>query len=173
MFEPKEIDFTRVDNIRAIMINEKLTKQSEFARRIHMTPENLNRILKLRHPLTEATAEQIIVSFPESKYRKEWLLGYDRFMTEAERERSKELGMRLNAPLTVLDTACQRVCAREGITPPILDSNLGEFLFLEKQLQDYAEMLVSNYLHRDRSHVWNFLDQLEEKKNRSVKSDVT
>lgn len=165
MFTPKEIDFERAENIKTILRLEKLT-QVKFAERINMSPENLNRIIKLRHPLTEATAETICTYFP--KYRLNWLLGYDRYMTEEEKTRARDLGIRNNAPLTVLDTALLNVCRREGIDPPSIE--IPEFILLESQLEDYAEMLMSNYIHRDRSHVWRYIDQtverIEEKLNK-------
>lgn len=79
MFEPREIDIIRAENIKTILHEEKM-KQAPFARKIKMSPENLNRIIKLKHPLTEATAETICAYFP--KYRIEWLLGYDPHMTD-------------------------------------------------------------------------------------------
>lgn len=165
MFKPKEIDFERAENIKTILKLENMT-QAKFAERINMSPENLNRIIKLRHPLREATAELICEYFP--KYRLNWLLGYDSYMTEEEKSRAKDLGIRNNAPLTVLDTALLTVCRREGIDPPKLD-NIPEMILLVNQLEDYAEMLMSNYIHRDRSHVWRYIDQtverIEEKLN--------
>lgn len=158
MFTPKEIDFVRVENIKTIIKLEGI-KQVTLARKINMSPENLNRIIKLRNPLTEATAETICAYFP--KYRKEWLLGYDRFMTEDEKTIAKDEGIRANAPITVLGTALLNVCHAEGIDVPVLDS-LPELILLESQLNDYAEMLMSNYIHRNKSHFWSNLDlQLE------------
>ena len=160
MFTPKKIDFKRVDNIKTIISLEKLS-QASFARVIGMSPENLNRIIKLRHPLTESTAELICICFP--KYREEWLLGYDDYMTEEEKTRANDTAIRLNASLTVLDTALLNVCHREGIEIPTLD-NIPELLLLEAQLQDYAEMLMTNYvIHRQNSHTWNYLDQIDNK----------
>lgn len=156
MFTPKEIDFRRVENIKTLIAREKLS-QRKLAEKINMSPENLNRILRLRHPLTEATAELIAVSCPG--YRIEWLMGYDSYMTEEDLIRAKDSGIRVNAPLTVLDTALRSVCRREGIEAPTLDS-IPELILLERQLQDYAEMLMQNYLHRDQSHVWQYLDQI-------------
>lgn len=155
MFTPKDIDFKRVQNINTIIRLENLT-QASFARAIHMTPENLNRIIKFRHPLTETAAETICSYFP--KYLKEWLLGYDNYMTEDEKTRAKDSGIRANAPITVLDTALLNVCHAEGIDVPVLD-NLPELSLLVSQLNDYAEMLMSNYIHRNKSHFWSNLDQ--------------
>lgn len=158
-FEPKEIDFIRSENIKTILKREKLS-QVKFAKQINMSPENLNRIIKLRRPLKEATAETICTYFP--KYRYEWLLGYDPYMTEEEKTGSRDRGIRNQAPLTVLDTALLNVCRREGIDVPTLDK-IPEMILLVSQLEDYAEMLMSNYIHRDRSHVWNYIDQTVER----------
>lgn len=160
MFEPKEIDMKRVENIKSLLKLEKLT-QAKLADMIGMSPENLNRILRLRHPLTTATAESIHVAF-NKKYRLEWIQGYSPYMTEEELSRSKDTSIRLSAPITVLDTALKKICQREGITTPQLD-NIPELMLLEAQLNDYAEMLMSGYIHRERSNVWRFLDQIDSK----------
>ena len=154
MFKPKEIDLRRVDNVKTILKRENLT-QKKFAEKIKMSPENLNRIIRLRHPLTEATAETIHVYFPT--YRIEWILGYDDFMTEEELTRATDAGIRNEAPITVLDTALQNVCRREGIDVPHLDC-IPELVLLESQLQDFAEMLMRNYIHRNKAHFWNTFD---------------
>lgn len=158
VFEPKEIDVKRVDNIKSLLKLEKLT-QAKLADMIGMTPENLNRILRLRHPLTTATAESIYMAF-NKKYRLEWIQGYSPYMTDV--ELSKDTSIRLNAPITVLDTALKKVCQREGIPAPLLD-NIPELMLLEAQLNDYAEMLMSGYIHRENSNVWRFLDQIDSK----------
>ena len=155
MFIPKEIDIKRADNIKTVIALENM-KQVSFAKKIGMTPENLNRIIKLKHPLTEATAETICAYFP--KYQKEWLLGYDDHMTEEEKNRANDVSIRLNAPLTVLDAALLSVCRKEGIEAPVID-NIPEMMLLSSQLEDYAEMLMRNYLHREHSHFWGTLDQ--------------
>ena len=155
MFTPEKIDFVRAERIKTMIRLENLN-QASFARKIGMSPENLNRIIKLRVRLTEATAETFCVYFP--KYRKEWLLGYDPYMTEAEKIRASDSGIRLNAPLTVLDTALVNVCHAEGIEVPALD-NIPELNLLTAQLNDYAEMLMKNYIHRNSSHFWKTLDQ--------------
>lgn len=160
MFTPTEIDFIRAENIKTLIRHENRREklsQAEFARRIGMTPENLNRIIRLRGRLTEATAETIHLYFP--KYRKEWLLGYDPYMTEEEKTRAHDSGIRLSAPVTVLDTALLNVCRKEGLEEvPKLD-NIPELILLSAQLEDFAEMLMSNYIHRKSSHFWNSLDQ--------------
>lgn len=154
MFTPKEIDLIRVENINTILRLENI-KQVALAEKINMSPENLNRIIKLRHPLTTATAETICQCFP--KYRIGWLLGYDPYMTEEEKNSANDSGIRVNAPITVLDTALCNVCHAEGIEPPTL-SNLPELSIIVSQLNDFAEMLMRNYIHQDKSHFWNTLN---------------
>ena len=170
MFEPKEIDYSRSMNINAILKREGL-KQRELADKIGMSPENLNRIIKLRRPLTEATAETIHAYFP--KYRVDWIMGRDRYMTEEDRITSKENQIRNDAPITVLDTALLSVCHREGIDVPEL-KNIPELTLLVSQLQDYAEMLMRNYIHRTDSRFWTNLDYFHEviQEKFSVNSDV-
>lgn len=47
-----------------------------------MTQQALSRIINLKAPLTEQTAQKIIMKYP--KYRIEWLLGFDDYMTTAD-----------------------------------------------------------------------------------------
>ena len=175
MFNPKEIDLIRVENVKTILERENMT-QKKFAEKIGMSPENLNRIVRLRHPLTEATAETIHVYFPI--YRIEWILGYDDFMTEEDLSRATDSGIRLEAPITVLDTALHTVCQREGIdVSQHFDLPEVESAFLVSQLQDFAEMLMRNYIHRNESHLWNTIDSTVETiernlKKKRVKTDV-
>jgi hypothetical protein len=79
-------------------------------------------------------------------------------MTEEEKERASDAGIRNSAPITVLNTALLNVCHDEGINVPHLDC-IPELALLEAQLEDYAEMLMRNYVRRNRSHFWNTLDQ--------------
>lgn len=166
LFTPKKIDFERAENIKTIIQEEKMS-QAAFARSINMTPSNLNRIIRLKQPFTEAAAETICAYYP--RYRKEWLLGYDPYMTEEEKTRAADCGIRNNAPVTVLDTALLNVCRSEGIDAPALD-NIPEMMLLVSQLEDYAEMLMKNYIKRNQSHFWRTLDQaletIENKLNR-------
>ena len=74
-----EINPKRAENIKKLIEGEKIT-QTELADRIHMTQQNISRIVQMKQPLTEETARLIIEAFPE--YRIEWLLGYDDFMTK-------------------------------------------------------------------------------------------
>ena len=163
-FIPKEIDFRRVENINTILKLEKLN-QVQFASTINISSAHLNRIIKLHNELTENMAELICCYFP--KYRKSWLLGYDPYMTEEEKIRATDLGIRNDAPITVLDTALLNVCHGEGIEIPKLDS-LPELMLLTAQLEDYAEMLIKNYIHRKNSHTWNTIDSILETIERNI-----
>ena len=168
MFKPQEIDRKRAENIKTILKCEGMT-QKKLAEMIYMSPENLNRIIKLRHPLTEATAETICLYFP--KFRKEWLLGYDCYMTKEDFIKGyvKRSDATNNACLQVLDSALREVCAREGIEIPKLD-NAPEILLLEGQLRDFADSLMWNYVkHREHSHFWGTLDQGLEAIERNIK----
>ena len=160
-----EIDPIRAERINIIIKNEGLS-QRKFADRLGMSPENLNRIVNRRNPLTEDTARMITDLFPG--YRLEWLLGYDDHMTAEDLRRSFIDRSQSNndASIQILDTALREVCSREGIPVPLLD-DIPELWFLQAQLRDFADSLMWNYvIHRDHSHVWSYLDQI------SVKSDV-
>lgn len=76
-----EINPKRAENVKKLIEAEKIT-QTELADRIHMTQQNISRIVQMKQPLTEETARLIIEAFPE--YRIEWLLGYDDSMTHYE-----------------------------------------------------------------------------------------
>ena len=76
-----EINPKRAENVKKLIETEKIT-QTELADRIHMTQQNISRVVQMKQPLTEETARLIIEAFPE--YRIEWLLGYDDSMTHYE-----------------------------------------------------------------------------------------
>lgn len=76
-----EINPKRAENVKKLIEAEKIT-QTELADRIHMTQQNISRIVQMKQPLTEETARHIIEQYP--KYRIEWLLGYDDYMTTAD-----------------------------------------------------------------------------------------
>lgn len=76
-----EISSKRAENVKKLIENEKIT-QKELADRIHMTQQNISRIVQMKQPLTEETARLIVEAFPG--YRISWLLGYDDYMTESD-----------------------------------------------------------------------------------------
>ena len=81
-----EINLKRAENVKKLIENEKKRdpkfSQTELAKRIHMTQQNISRIINMKQPLIEETARLIIEAFPD--YRIEWLLGYDDSMTHYE-----------------------------------------------------------------------------------------
>ena len=81
MYKPGKIDMKKIERIK-IMIKELGMNQTEFSDSIHMSPENLSRIVNGKHRFTDEAAEQIISN--HKKYRLEWLLGYDDYKTEEE-----------------------------------------------------------------------------------------
>ena len=85
-----EINPKRAENVKKLIEAEKIT-QTELADRIHMTQQNISRIVQMKQPLTEETARLIIEAFPD--YRIEWFLGYDDIMTNYKR---KEEGMEVH-----------------------------------------------------------------------------
>lgn len=151
--------FLRVERIEEIMSDLGYKLRKDFAHDIGMEPQNLSRCMT-SGKVTEKTCEKIIKAFPE--YRIQWLLGYSDIKTVEELESqcaSRSLAIS-NASITLLEESLQEVCFRENIDVPTLD-NIPELLLLQAQLRDYADSLMWNYVkHRERSHVWNFLDHI-------------
>lgn len=83
----KEINPLRAERLKTIIRKEKEKDkkftQSEFAKRVGFSQQNISRIINLQNSLTEEAAQRIVSVFPG--YRIAWLLGYDDYMTEAER----------------------------------------------------------------------------------------
>lgn len=160
-----EINPIRAERVKKLIENEKKIRgkftQTEFAKAISQTQQNVSRILNLQTALTEETAQDIVSKYPE--YRIEWLLGYDDFMTKEDFERDyiKRSHNTDNASIQILESALREVCLREGMEVPTLD-NIPELLLLQAQLKDYADSLMWNYVkHREHSHVWGLLDQIK------------
>lgn len=74
-----EINPIRAERVKIILEREKLT-QKEFSDAIHRSQQNISNIIRLKEGLTEDNAKEIVKQFP--KYRIEWLLGLDDYMTE-------------------------------------------------------------------------------------------
>lgn len=163
-----EINPKRAENVKKLIEAEKIT-QTELADRIHMTQQNISRIVQMKQPLTEETARDIVTAFP--KYNVSWLLGDSDFMLKEDLrtdyiQRSHATD---NACLQILDSALREVCAREGIEIPTLD-NIPEILLLQGQLRDFADSLMWNYVrHREHSHFWGTLDQTLDTIERKLK----
>lgn len=73
-----EINPIRAERVKTLIEREGI-KQTAFAEKIHMTQQNVSRIINRKNALTEETARQIVEKFPD--YRIEWLMGYDDQMT--------------------------------------------------------------------------------------------
>lgn len=153
--EPSEIRF---DRITELLKRENLTRKA-FAQSLDREPGNVSRILNSQK-ISEDFIDQIISTFPD--YRKEWLLGYDRFPTHAELSHAQALGSLSDAPITMLEGSYRLVCAREHLPVETL-SDPGELAFLVAQLEDYSDFLMWNYVKRKQdSAVWNLLQSVEE-----------
>lgn len=76
-----EINPLRAERVKKIIELEKIS-QKDFADRTFQTQQNVSRIVKQHIGLTEEKAQDIVKAFP--KYRIEWLLGYDDYMTFAD-----------------------------------------------------------------------------------------
>ena len=73
-----EINPVRAERVKKIIELEGISQQ-DFADRIFQTQQHVSRIVNQKSALTEETARAIVTAFP--KYRIEWLLGYDDYMT--------------------------------------------------------------------------------------------
>ena len=67
----------RVTRIKKILENEQI-KQKDLADALDMEPQNFSRFM-ISGKVSEKTCRKIVALYP--KYRIEWLLGYDDFMT--------------------------------------------------------------------------------------------
>lgn len=92
-------DQTRIDRLTLLMNSLKTEKgrplkQSDLSRITGVSRKHISNILTDNKPLTEATAKKIISglnkAYPLSRFRYEWLLGYDDFQTINEIERKRD-----------------------------------------------------------------------------------
>lgn len=170
MSRPKTIiNPKRAENLKKIIDEEGLT-QTAFAIEVHFSQQFISDVVNKKTALREETAQEIISIFP--KYRIEWLLGYDDYMTHEDftREYTKSSDSRNNALQTVLTSALHEVCTKEELKTPTLH-DIPELLLLEAQLYDYAVSLMRGYLHRNESHVWNYLDDISNKKEKGSETN--
>jgi len=79
-----EINPMRAERVKKLIERENIT-QKELAKRMYQTPQNVSRIIQMKQPLTEETAQLIINAFPGKGYRIEYLLGFDDYMTDSDR----------------------------------------------------------------------------------------
>jgi len=82
MSRPKtDINPIRANRVKTIIDREDMS-QSDFAARVPLTQQAISRIVNMKTALTEETAAAIIRAYP--RYRLEWLLGYDDYMSESD-----------------------------------------------------------------------------------------
>lgn len=156
----KKSSFSEEKRVFAIkeLLKDKKMKQCKLAEMLGIEPQNLSRCL-CSGKVSEKMCQKISDLFPE--YNVMWLLGYSEDKLK-EDLRKKYVDMRQatsDALIRVLDSALIDVCVREGKEIPTLD-NIPELILLEKQLRDYADSLMWQYLHREDSHVWSYLDNI-------------
>ena len=149
-----EINPKRAENVKKLIEAEKIT-QTELADRIHMTQQNISRIVQMKQPLTEETAQDIISAFPEKGYRIEWLLGYDDFPTESERiiahirEELTELNsenigfveLAKSRGYTVTDSMISKDGKRIELTPEKMNR-------LQSEVSDFLDFLLSKQFQK-------------------------
>lgn len=126
--------------------------------------------LEFANKVSEATSQGMSKKYynVEIKIRPQYLLCMDDIKTTEDFQsmyihRSQAVN---NASLTLLDESVKEVCSREGISILALD-NIPELLLLQAQLRDYSDSLIWNYIkHRQHSHLWNYLDQISQNKEK-------
>lgn len=82
-----EINPKRAERLKILIDREKKLRngdfnQTKFAESIHMSQQNVSRIIQKHQNLHEDTAQEIVKQYPV--YRIEWLMGYDDYMTRAD-----------------------------------------------------------------------------------------
>lgn len=150
----------RVSRIKILMKREGI-KQIDLADMLDMEPQNFSRIMTTGR-VTEKTCKKIVSHYPQ--YRLQWLLGYDDCMTleDLKRDLTAKLDDQNRACQILIDSSIRNYCLMEGIDPETVSLDL-EYLILEAQLRDFCDGLVWNYLkHREYSHLFGLLDQVEE-----------
>ena len=150
----------RVSRIKELMKREGI-KQVDLADSLEMEPQNFSRILR-SGKVTEKTCKKIVSLYPE--YRLQWLLGYDDCMTleDLKRDISSKIMDNERACQILIDSSIRNVCILEGIDPETVSIDL-EYLVLKAQLMDFCDGMIWNYLkHRDSTHLFSLMDQVEE-----------
>lgn len=71
------------EHLSVLLSNEHIT-QTELGKRTGYTQQHYSNIIGMKSSLSEENAELIKKAFPDSQYRKEWLLGFDDYVTEGD-----------------------------------------------------------------------------------------
>ena len=156
--KPSEINPVPATRLKELINREKI-QQQELADYICMSQQSISRIIQKKQSLTDHTARAIIDVFPD--YRIEWLLGYDDLVTHADENRMLVNNMigTAEAIHQVIQFVTDDICRRENIKNPDMDP-LSDFLILQNQLHDYAEMIIYYYLfQRENSRIWQRLNR--------------
>ena len=147
--------------------------QTELAGKIHYSQQYISNVINGKRPMSLEFAQRVsnVTAQGKSqrydidlKIRPQYLLCMDDIKTTEDYYsiQFQRLDSVNNACYTLLTNSLKEVCLREGIEVPNLD-NWGDFFLLEAQLQDYADSLMWNYVaHREHSHVWSYLDALDQ-----------
>lgn len=170
MGRPKtEINPKRAERLKELIKAEGIT-QTQFAGSVGMSQQNISRIITKKHALTEETARTIIDHYP--KYPLEWLLGYEDYMTVADKlvaelsqaqEESDFMTFALiglarlsgftvdpaeqqsdNSPQSVINAIKKSVTfSRDGRSVSLSLAELNDF---ENELCDYVEMRLKHMI---------------------------
>ena len=81
--KPQEINPIRGERLK-LLLKEHGMEQKELSERIHLTKEHISYIVTGKRSLTRDNAKLILRLFPNVRY--EWLMGYDDFKTEFDKE---------------------------------------------------------------------------------------
>lgn len=160
-----ELHPIRGERLKFILEREKV-KQVDLQEKIGISQQNVSEIIHGKINLTDYNAKLIINLFPESRYRFQWLMGYDDIMTEYDENNNKLDDIRnlihgisdvAEATRQVIVFAADDICRRENILRENIP--IQDFYQLQTQLHDYAELIVSDYLkNRENSRYWKRID---------------
>ena len=112
------------------LCDKENTSQKDLAARIHISPQTISKIVSGKCNLTKENAKLVVDLFG-NKYRLEWLLGLDDYMTIADLNRS--IIMQSYSTAELLAQGFQSFATLSGytITPPNFSNNNAEMIVNE------------------------------------------
>ena len=130
-----EVKAIRAKRLKELIDAEGLT-QKAFAKKVNYSQQLISDVVNMKTALTEATAEEIISSFP--KYSVEWLLGLTDHKNNAEAFRDSinqmnEAGQLLNTALVSLAALAGYKVRLKGIQSESVEAAVSS-------LHDFAEI---------------------------------
>ena len=166
-----EINPERAIRLKTLIDRENKT-QAKFAKMLHMSQQNISRIVQKKQALTLETAEDIIKLFsdrpPEKQYRLQWLLGLDDYMTLEDMYREKQLQqlhdtdklLRVMTDLVELSGFCvdEDIITTDGLSfvhymsfsreDGAVTLPLADFREFGEEIRDYVEMRLKRMIEQ-------------------------